>query len=178
MNKAKYYIYRFLEKAFRSKDIIVKKYRKEGMVIGSNVHIFSHIISSEPYLISIGNDSTISTNVSFLTHDSSVGALLGRDSSSDLVGAISIGNNCFVGAGAILLYGVSLPNRTIVAAGSVVTKSFFEEGIILGGNPARIVGRVDEYIEKHKDSFLRLHGLGTKERKKAIVDSSKKVVRR
>ena len=48
-----------------------------------------------------------------------------------------IGNNCFIGNRVILLYGVTIPNNTIVAAGSVVTNSIKEPGYLLGGNPAK-----------------------------------------
>lgn len=49
-----------------------------------------------------------------------------------------IGRRCFIGANAIILPGVKLGDNTIVGAGAVVTKSF-EGGVILAGNPAKIV---------------------------------------
>ena len=55
----------------------------------------------------------------------------------DTFGAISIGNNCFIGANSVILLGVTLADNIVVAAGSVVTKSFFENNIIIGGNPAK-----------------------------------------
>jgi acetyltransferase-like isoleucine patch superfamily enzyme len=55
---------------------------------------------------------------------------------------IKIGNNCWIGANAVILPGVTLGNNVIVGAGSVVTKSFEEDGIIIAGNPARIIKRI------------------------------------
>lgn len=52
-----------------------------------------------------------------------------------------IGDNCRIGARAIILAGVSLPEGTIVAAGSVVTKSFSESYCTIAGNPAKIIAR-------------------------------------
>lgn len=49
-----------------------------------------------------------------------------------------IGRRCFIGANAIILPGVKLGDNTIVGAGAVVTKSF-EGGVILAGNPAKII---------------------------------------
>lgn len=55
---------------------------------------------------------------------------------------IILGDGCWIGVGAIILAGVELTGRNIVvAAGAVVTKSFSEDNIILGGCPAKIIKR-------------------------------------
>lgn len=53
-------------------------------------------------------------------------------------GPVIIGNYCWIGANAIILPGVNLGDNVIVAAGSVVTKSFGND-VVLGGNPARVI---------------------------------------
>ena len=146
------------------------------MLIGENTHIFSYIVSSEPYLIHIGNNSTIATNVSLLTHDASVGAILGRTVHSDLCGKISIGNNCFIGDKAIIMYGVSIADNVIVAAGSVVVKSILEPGVIVAGVPAKVIGSVKNFERKYDNNFLNLHGLSEEERKKTILRNADKLV--
>ncbi|HFU75799.1 MAG TPA: acyltransferase [Arcobacter sp.] len=55
--------------------------------------------------------------------------------------AIIIGENAWIGANAIILPGVELGKCCVVGAGSVVTKSFKEENLIIAGNPAKIIGR-------------------------------------
>lgn len=50
---------------------------------------------------------------------------------------IDIGENCWIGMNCMILPGVKLANHIIVGAGSVVTKSFDEENIIIAGNPAK-----------------------------------------
>ena len=72
-----------------------------------------------------------------------------------------------------MIYGVSIPDNTIVAAGSVVTKSFVEPGCIIGGNPAKIIGKVDDFLLKNKEHFLKLNGLNTEDRKKTILSSGR-----
>lgn len=156
---------------------LVDKFRKDGMVIGEGTHIFSNIITAEPYLISIGKNCTISTEVCFLTHDASIGVFLDRQVHSDICGKILIGNNCFIGNRAIILYGVSLPDNTIVAAGSVVTRSVAESGCIIAGNPAKVVGRVVDFLSKNQSNFLSLHGLSPNERKELITKSNKLISR-
>ena len=111
-----------------------------------------------------------------MTHDASIGLFLDRKVKSDICGSISIGDNCFIGNRTILLYGVTIPDNTIVAAGSVVTKSINEAGCIVGGNPAKIIGKVDSFLEKNKDYFLNLHGLSFEDRKKFILENQGKLI--
>ena len=58
---------------------------------------------------------------------------------------IYIKDNCWIGAGATILPGVVLGKHTIVAAGAVVTESFTEGNLILGGVPAKIIKKLDDY---------------------------------
>tara|TARA_B110000503_G_scaffold72285_1_gene111814 strand:- start:1009 stop:1188 length:180 start_codon:yes stop_codon:yes gene_type:complete len=51
-----------------------------------------------------------------------------------------IGNNVWIGLNSIILKGVSVGDNTIIAAGSVVTKSF-GNNLVIGGNPAKILKR-------------------------------------
>jgi len=52
---------------------------------------------------------------------------------------IIIGDDSWLGTNVIVLPGVHLGKGCIVGAGSVVTKSFVEENIIIAGNPAKII---------------------------------------
>ena len=54
---------------------------------------------------------------------------------------VSIGNDCWIGANTAILDGVELKDRTVVAAGSVVTKSF-EGNVLLGGIPAKVLKKI------------------------------------
>lgn len=148
-------------------------YRKQGMKIGRNTHIFTELKSLEPYLISIGDNVTISTEVKILTHDASIGTLCGREKVSDICGEISIGDNTFIGAGAIIMYGTTIGNKCVVAAGAVVTKSI-PDGEVWGGNPARKLCNTDVFIEKNMLYGLQLHGLNFEKRKVAILNGKLK----
>ena len=51
---------------------------------------------------------------------------------------MSIGNDCFVGAGSIILPGVHIGNKVIIGAGSVVAKSIPDNSVAVG-NPAKVI---------------------------------------
>lgn len=121
-------------------------FRKNQINVASNARIFSNILTMESFLISVGNNTTIASNVKFITHDASIGKFV--ENKTDLLGGIKIGDNCFIGAHSIIMYGVEIADQCIVAAGSVVTKSFLEKGNIIAGNPARIIGNVKDFVEK------------------------------
>lgn len=158
-----------------NKDMMVIKindYRKNGMKIGGGCRIFSKINSAEPYLIEIGNNVTISTNVELITHDNC--AIKLYDDATDFVGSIKIGDNCFIGSRAIILPGVTIANNVIVAAGSVVTKSIKESGKIVGGNPAKEIGSIDIIREKNYSNRINLKNLNYMEKRKIILENENK----
>ena len=56
---------------------------------------------------------------------------------------VNIGDNVWIGGGVTILPGVTIGNNTVVAAASVVTKSFPED-VVVAGNPARIIKHLKE----------------------------------
>lgn len=146
MKRIGYQITRVKAKILKSHEILIDYYRKMGVKIGQHCLICSNLMTKEPFLIEIGDNVTISTNVSFVTHDNCVKLLFPNQ--SDCFGKIKIGNNCFVRQNSTILYGVTIADNVIVAAGSVVSKSFSESNIIIGGNPAKIIGDWKTFKEK------------------------------
>lgn len=71
---------------------------------------------------------------------------------------VVIGDNCWLGANVTILPGVQLGNHVIVAAGSVVTKSFLEDNIVIGGVPAKVLKKIEPYIGNHyflKNKYIK-----------------------
>lgn len=64
---------------------------------------------------------------------------------------IRIGDYSWIGMNSVITAGVELGTRTIVGAGSVVTKSFPEGYCVIAGNPAKIIKYLD------KDRFVPWH---------------------
>lgn len=61
---------------------------------------------------------------------------------------IKIGDNTFIGARVSLLGGADIGNNCIIGACTVV-KGIIPDGSIVIGNPARIIGKTDEYARRH-----------------------------
>lgn len=57
---------------------------------------------------------------------------------------VHIGKNCWIGAGAIILPGVTIGDQVVVGAGSVVTKDL-PSNVVAVGNPCRVVREVNEH---------------------------------
>lgn len=110
-----------------------------------------------------------------LNHDNSISKCV--EGATDLFGKITIGSNCFIGARSLILYGVTLADSIIVAAGSTVTHSFRETGIIIGGVPARKIGEVHDFAERMKEISWNLDEM-TREEKESLLRKNTKLVER
>ncbi len=126
-------------------------------------------------MITIGSGTTIAGDVEFVTHDNSVSKVL--PNATDLFGKITIGNNCFVGARSVIMYGVTITDNVIVAAGSVVTKSIHESNVIVAGNPARIISTWEKFAEKSKDYVWNLNTISRQEMIQRTNHDEKLIIR-
>lgn len=91
--------------------------------------------------IVIGDNCDFGPAVTLLTGTHEIGTDL-RRAGSEKVYDIKIESGCWLGAGSLILPGVHLGAGTIVAAGSVVTRSFGNDSLI-AGNPAELKKRLE-----------------------------------
>lgn len=123
----------------------VEMARQMGAKIGENCRFYSLNMFSEPYLIEIGDNVIVSGEVIFITHDG--GVYLFMNEEPELFGhfgRIKVGNNCFIGMGAIILPDVEIGNNCIIGAGAVVIDSIPDNSVALG-NPAKVIFKTDMY---------------------------------
>jgi len=57
--------------------------------------------------------------------------------------SVHIGRNCWIGAGAIIMPGVTIGDNTVIGAGSVVTRDI-PSGVVAFGNPCRVIREIGE----------------------------------
>lgn len=91
--------------------------------------------------IDIGDYTQISSNVGLISSNHSL-----FDSRKHEIESISIGKYCWIGMGAIILPGVVLGDFTVVGAGSIVTKSFEDGYVVIAGNPAKLIKKIDKKL--------------------------------
>lgn len=121
--------------------------RAMGMQIAPRVFLpaSTWIDESFCFLISIGERSGFGERCSILAHDAQMNEFTG----ASRAGRVVIHPSSHIGGGSIILPGVEIGPRTIVAAGSVVSRSLPAD-TVCGGNPARVLCSLDEYLERQR----------------------------
>jgi len=105
--------------------------------LGSNSYFSPNTTVIISYGLKIGNDCAISWGCQFLDNDFHK---LNYDNKTDLSDKkIVIGDHVWIGSNTSIYKGVKIPNGCVVAANSVVKKSFNEENLLIGGNPAQVL---------------------------------------
>lgn len=123
---------------------------KNGLKVGKNLSMMDgcRIDYSHCWHIEIGNDVTLAPRVHILAHDASTKKHLNYTK----IGNVKIGDRVFIGAGTIILPGVTIGNDVIIGAGSIVNRSIPANSLAVG-NPARVVDSISSYLEKQKNKM-------------------------
>lgn len=128
----------------------VKKFilRNESNAFLRGKVFYSNSVIDEltPEQIEIGENFISAPGSIILSHDASLSLLYGCYRIEKTI----IGKNVFLGANAIILPGVKIGNQVIIGAGSIVTKNI-PDGVVVAGNPARIICSVEDYHNKCKE---------------------------
>ena len=108
-------------------------YRRIGIKIGKNVHIYgTNLDIFFPELLEIGNNCTLGAYSTILTHEFFNGEYR--------TGKVKIGNNVLLGTMCLVLPGVEIGDNVTVAAYSLVNKNI-PPGAFVGGVPAKEIKR-------------------------------------
>lgn len=126
--------------------------RKWGVRIGYNCILNPPCnLSSEPYMISIGNNVAIAGGCSFLTHDGGSWIFEQRGEFDEtVIGPIRIYDYCMLGESVTILMNVKIGPNSIIGAGSLVTQTV-PPNSVYAGNPAKYICSMDEYLKKLKE---------------------------
>jgi maltose O-acetyltransferase len=148
---------------------------RRGLALGKNVELNDgyFLDPSHCFLITIEDGVTFGPGVRVFAHDASSLKCLGKTR----IGLVRIGKNCFVGAGAVILPGVTVGEGSIVGANSTVNRNI-PAGEVWAGAPAVRILSVADYA-----AMLRMRpatdfaeagyrmGVITDERKREMIDA-------
>lgn len=107
------------------------------LTIGSRTFVNYNFTALDVAEITIGDDVQIGPNVQLLTPTHPVEPAPRRDK-LEAARPISIGDNVWIGGGAIVLPGVTVGENSVIGAGAVVTRDV-PPNVVVVGNPARVV---------------------------------------
>ena len=132
-----------------------------GLSLGKNVTIMPEALIDPryPYLISIGNNCSLSNGVIILAHDATTFKFT---NGYTRLGKVDIKDNCYIGTNVIILPGVTIGPDVLIAAGSVVNKNIPPNSCV-AGVPARFYYKFDDFIKNHEEQIKLLPSFDYKE---------------
>lgn len=120
---------------------------------GRHVHLGHHVYFNfsatlvDDTHIYIGDCTMLAPNVTIATAGHPILPAL-RERAIQYNLPVHIGKNCWIGAGAIVLPGVSIGDGSVIGAGSVVTKDI-PKNVVAVGNPCRVVREISEHDRQY-----------------------------
>jgi maltose O-acetyltransferase len=156
----------------RSNQAGINNLIKKGLIVGKNFYMSDGVIIDPSHIwhIEIGDDVTIAPRAYIIAHDASTKRYLNYTR----VGKVKIGNKVFVGAGAIILPGVTIGDNVIIGAGSVISRDI-PDGSVFAGNPAKYISTIDEFLSKKRKEWETYPCFGEEYTlRKDITDTMKK----
>lgn len=124
--------------------------RSLGVKVGSGCRLYIRSWGSEPFLITIGDRVTIASGTRIITHDGSTWLIRDDQGRRYLYKPVVIGSDVFIGMNCIIMPGVTIGDRVVIGAGSVVTRDI-PSGHVAAGCPARVLATFDDYRNKMLD---------------------------
>ncbi len=118
-----------------------------GIRLGEHVFVNANCTFLDGAYITIGNHTLVGPDVKIYTPHHPMDYIARRES-KEFAYPVTIGDDCWIGGGAIICPGVTIGNRCVIGAGSVVTKDVPDDSVA-AGNPARIIRRVSDSIAEN-----------------------------
>lgn len=109
--------------------------------LGKNIFFNFNCCILDVMEVKIGNNVFVGPNVQIYTATHPLKSKE-RNTLLEFAKPVAIGNDVWIGGGAIICPGVKIGNGVVVAAGSIVTKDI-PDNVVVGGNPAKIIKEID-----------------------------------
>ncbi len=113
-----------------------------NIVVGENVYFNFNCVVLDVMRVSIGSRTMIGPNVQIYTATHPMN-YKERASGLEYAKAIHIGDDVWIGGSAVICPGVSIGNRTVIGAGSVVTKDLPSD-VFAAGNPCKVIRKIEQ----------------------------------
>jgi acetyltransferase-like isoleucine patch superfamily enzyme len=166
LKKLLMYIQLIFADAYKKKDIYAKYL---GISFGDRVRILHFPRwGSEPFLIEIGNNVTITRGVAFVNHDGGVALFRKEYPGLNVYGKIKVGNNVFIGINSIIMPGVTIGDNVVIGAGSIVNRDV-PDNVVVAGIPAKVIKTIEDYKENSLKKGIQIQSSG-ENRKQEILD--------
>lgn len=111
-----------------------------NITCGENVYFNVNCVVLDVMEVKIGNNVFCAPAVQIYTATHPLDAVLRR--SKENAKPVTIGDDCWIGGGAVICPGVTIGNRCVIGAGAVVTKDIPDDSLAVG-NPARVIRKID-----------------------------------
>lgn len=123
---------------------------------GNYVYANYHLTCVDDTHIYIGDYTMLGPNVTIATAGHPILPEL-REQVYQFNMPVHIGRNCWIGAGAILLPGVTVGDNTVIGAGSIATKDI-PANVVAVGNPCRVLREINDHDKEYyyKDRKIAL----------------------
>ena len=120
---------------------IPRIYFLKRLTVGNNVCINNGVFIHAAGGVTIGDDCVLSAGATILSTGENTDLWVGRAPNRDihLESPVKIGRNVWLCANTTVCPGVEIADDSIIAAGSVVTKSLTKKGALYAGVPARYI---------------------------------------
>lgn len=127
--------------------VTLERLMEQGLELGDHVLVADPILidPSFPWLVAIGDRSTLGPGVEVLAHDAAMQPHLGYTKLARTV----IGRDVYIGARTIVLPGVTIGDESIIGAGSIVREDVPPRSLAVG-SPAVVIGPVEEYLQRRR----------------------------
>ncbi len=110
---------------------------------GNNVYANFNLTLVDDTHIYVGDCTMFAPNVTVATAGHPIDPDL-RSKAYQYNMPVHIGRNCWIGAGALIMPGVTIGDNTVIGAGSVVTKDI-PANVVAVGNPCRVMRPISEH---------------------------------
>ncbi len=150
------YFYAKLARSLPIEGIRLYSYKKQGIKMGKEVAIADNVYIDEmfPFLITLEDHVMISPGVHLITHHRPT--RYWKDYLDAYVAPIHLEEGVYIGTSAIILPGVRIGKRSIIAAGAVVSRDI-PPGVLAGGVPAKVIKHLTPKL-KSSNNFSSKNG--------------------